>query len=160
MHVHNYNLSLLNFIIGYVPLTVSHVEIEDCHITTSQLVINVECGYLQDSTAIGFQVIAQPGVQERVHRLYVNQTLPGQTSASVEVEESGEHLVSVFPIKEKEGITDSNVEYREVVMVESFTSGIVAKPFNCVTIILLLAVFHGTATSSTEIPSKFKVITG
>ena len=70
-----------------------------------------------NSMAIGFQVIAQLGVQERVHRLYVNQTLPGQTSASVEVEESGEYLVSILPIIEGRGVTGSDVEYRDLVTV-------------------------------------------
>ena len=68
-----------------------------------------------DSQAVGFQVIAQSGVQERVHRLYISQTLPGQTSASVEVEESGEYLVSILPIMEGRGIAHSSVEYREIV---------------------------------------------
>ena len=70
----------------------------------------------------GFQVIAQLNVQERVHRLYVNQTLPGQTSASVEVEESGEYLVSILPIIEGRGVTGSGVEYREIVYLTA-TSG-------------------------------------
>ena len=73
-----------------------------------------------NTTAIGFQVIAQLGVQERVHRLYVNQTLPNHTSACVEVEESGEYLVSILPIINGRGITGSGVElveYRELVTV-------------------------------------------
>ena len=69
-----------------------------------------------ESTAIGFQVIAQLGVKERVHRLYVNQTLLGLTSASVEVKESGEYVVSVLPISEEGGITGSVVEFRRAVM--------------------------------------------
>ena len=109
--------------LGDVSLTVSHLD--NCHITTFESVINVECD-LVDSTAIAFQVIAQLGVSDRVYRLHVNQTLPGQTSASVEVEEDGEYLVSIFPILEQRGITNSSVEYREVVMVMkegSFTPG-------------------------------------
>ena len=55
----------------------------------------------------------------RVHKLYVNQTQPGQTSASVEVEESGEYLVSILPIIWEMGIVDSDVEYREIVAVDT-----------------------------------------
>ena len=88
--------------------------------------ISVECVL---SMATGFQVIVQSGVQERVHKLYISQTLPGQTSASVEVEESGEYLVSILPLVEGRGITGSRVEYRQVVVVEKpiTTSGKVFK---------------------------------
>ena len=68
--------------------------------------------------ATGFQVITQLGVPYKVHRLYVNQTLPDdRTSASVEVEESGEYLVSILPIVQGRGITNSDVEYWERVMI-------------------------------------------
>ena len=96
-------------------------DMEGCQITTSLYRITVECTSPVDSQAVGFQVIAQSGVQERVHRLYINQTLPGQTSASVEVEESGEYLVSILPLVEGRGITDSSVEYREIVTIEPTT---------------------------------------
>ena len=68
-------------------------------------------------------MIAQLGVQEKVHKLYVNKTQPGQTSASVIVEESGEYLVSILPIIKGSGITNSSVEYREVVMLEDTLPG-------------------------------------
>ena len=70
-----------------------------------------------DSQAVGFQVITQSGVQERVHRLYVNQTQPGQTS---EVEEDG---VSILPITEQRGITNSSVEYRDIVTIGELSTG-------------------------------------
>ena len=91
-------------------------NLENCQIiNTTPSLITVECTYSVNTTAIGFQVIAQLGVRERVHRLYVNQTLPNDTSTSVEVEESGEYLVSILSIIEGSGITGSNVEYRELV---------------------------------------------
>ena len=92
-----------------------YAHLENCQITTSPHHITVKCTYPVNSMAIGFQVIAQLGVQERVHRLYINQSLPDHTSASVEVEESGEYLVSILPIIEGRGVTGSNVEYREIV---------------------------------------------
>ena len=96
-------------------------NLKNCHISTSQPRIIVEC--MRFSMAIGFQVIAQSDVQERVHKLYVNQTQPGQTSASVEVEESGEYLVSVFPVREGKGIINSTtVEYGVVILAEVTTS--------------------------------------
>ena len=84
---------------------------ESCHINTIQHnIISVECPQATTS----FQVIVQLGEG----KLYVNRTQPGQTSTSVEVEESGEFLVSVIPIIEGRGITSSSEAYRSVVIVE------------------------------------------
>ena len=65
--------------------------------------------------ATGFDMIIWSSNVNRVHKLYVNQTQPGHTSASVEVEESGEYLVSILPIIGETGIVGSHVEYREMV---------------------------------------------
>ena len=86
---------------------------ENCHINTIQHninIISVECPQATTS----FQMIVQLGEG----KLYVNRTQPGQTSTSVEVEESGEFLVSVIPIIEGRGITSSSEAYRSVVIVE------------------------------------------
>ena len=111
---------------------------EGCRIKASPLRINVECL----SQAVGFQVIAQSGVLERVHRLYVNQTLPGHTSASVEVEDGGVYLVSIIPIIEGRGITGSRVEYRETVLVPGMGSNIITR--------LLFNILHFTPYYSTS----------
>ena len=92
-------------------------NLKSCQINTSQSLIIVECSYPVDFQAVGFQVIAQLGMQERVHRLYVNQTMSINTSASVEVEEDGEYQVSILPIMGERGITNSSVEYREIVTI-------------------------------------------
>ena len=83
--------------------------------SASQSVVTAVCIYPMNSMATGFQVIVQLGVQDSMHRLYVNQTQPGQTSARVEVEEDGEYLVSIIPIMEGRGITNTSVEYRVIV---------------------------------------------
>ena len=95
----------------------SNEVLENCQISILSSLIVADCTYSVDTRAIGFQVIAQLGVQERVHRLYASQTLPDHTSASVEVEERGEYLVSILPIIEQRGITGSCVEYTELVTV-------------------------------------------
>ena len=93
-------------------------NLQNCTINTFQHYIIVECVF---SMATGFQVIAQLDVLDKVHKLYVNQTLPDQTSASVKVEESGEYLVSIFPIREGNGITSSiSMEYSIVMLSTSF----------------------------------------
>ena len=90
---------------------------ESCYVNTSLLRISAECTYLTSSIATGFHIIVWSSNVSRIHKLYVNQTQPGQTSASVEVEGSGEYLVSVLPIIGETGIADSDVEYREMVSV-------------------------------------------
>ena len=49
--------------------------------------------------------------------LYANQSSDGHSSASVEVMATGMYQVSVLPIAEGVGITESIVEHREIVMV-------------------------------------------
>ena len=71
------------------------------------------------SIATGFYIITRSSNVSRVHKFYGNQTLPGQTSASVEVEESGEYLVSILPTIGETGIADSHVEYRKIVVVDT-----------------------------------------
>ena len=94
-------------------------HLESCHVNTSLLHISAECTYTEGSMATGIDMIIWSSNVSRVHKLYVNQTLPGQTSASVEVEESGEYLVSILPIIGETGIADSHVEYREIVAVDT-----------------------------------------
>ena len=49
--------------------------------------------------------------------LYANLSSDGHSSASVEVMDTGMYQVSVLPIVEGVGITESVVEHREIVMV-------------------------------------------
>ena len=129
---------MINFL-WYIDILPAVSHIANCQITVSQYRIGAECVFPMGAD---FQVIAQSGVQERVHRLYVNQTLPGQTSASVEVEESGVYLVSILPIIEGRGITGSHVEYSEVVVVDGIglfapTNSTVVTPPGTVAVLLV-----------------------
>ena len=49
--------------------------------------------------------------------LHANQSSDGRSSAGVEVIDTGMYQVSVLPIVEGVGITESVVEHREIVMV-------------------------------------------
>ena len=70
--------------------------------------------------ATGFYVIIMWSSNvNKVHKLYVNQTQPGKTSASVEVKESGEYLVSILPIIGETGIVGSHVEYKKAISVDA-----------------------------------------
>ena len=97
-------------------------QLENCSVHTNQHLIRGECSYPVVSLATGFQIIAQLGVLDQVHKLYISQTLANHASASVEVGESGEYLVSIIPIRGNTGITGSDVEYREMVMVDVLTT--------------------------------------
>ena len=92
--------------------------IEDCHVNTSSHHITVECIYHSTSVATGFQMIVQSGILDKAHKVYTNRTVNCHTLATVEVEESGLYLVSILPILKETGITDSSVEYGEMVTVQ------------------------------------------
>ena len=68
--------------------------------------------------ATGFLVIMQQNSLNEVHKLYTNQTTHQQNTVSIEVEKNGLYLVSVIPILEGTGITNSRVEYKDVIKLE------------------------------------------
>ena len=79
----------------------------------------VQCAYPNVSMATGFQVIAHQNASSQVHKLYVGQsTADRQAPASVEVEEIGVYLVTVFAIRGGSGIVNVNVEYSELVTID------------------------------------------
>ena len=100
-----------------LPFRPSYYLLKNCTSTVSSGRIIVECTYPSDSTATGFQVIAQLSSFSEVNRLYVNKTTDRQTPVSVLVEENGLYQVTVFAIRGGRGIVGTNVEYMEMVMV-------------------------------------------
>ena len=64
-----------------------------------------------------FQMIVLQNNLDQGYMLYANQSSDGHSSASVEVMATGMYQVSVLPIVEGVGITESIVEHREIVMV-------------------------------------------
>ncbi len=93
----------------------SYSLLESCRIVRSLDRIIVQCAYHDDSTATGFQVIAQLSNSSEVPRLYANKTTDRQTPASVVVEENGLYQVTIFAIRGERGIVD---EYMNLLMVE------------------------------------------
>ena len=65
------------------------------------------------SSSIGFLFVVQDKSVNGVRRLLVNTTAPGQPlgPVTVQVTVGGVYQVSVFPIRERMGILDSNVAY-------------------------------------------------
>lgn len=84
----------------------------------------VGCTYPSNSTATGFQLIAQPSNSSRVHKLSVTQTRDRQSPATIQVDESGTYQVTIFPIREGTGILYTNVEYTEKVVLMMDDEGI------------------------------------
>ena len=64
-----------------------------------------------------FQMIVLQNNLDQGYVLYANQSSDGHSSASVEVMATGMYQVSVLPIVEGFGITESMLEHREIVMV-------------------------------------------
>ena len=105
-----------------LEFSVQTPHLDDCNIFHSSRLINAVCSYSTNSIAAGFLVITQKNPLNEVHKLYINQTTHQQNSVSMEVEDIGLYLVSVIPILEGTGITNSRVEYREVIMVMTGTN--------------------------------------
>ena len=57
-----------------------------------------------------FQLIAQLSDSDKVHKLYINQSMNLQTSVMVQVEKSGMYQITIFTIGEETGILNSNLE--------------------------------------------------
>ena len=64
-----------------------------------------------------FQMIVLQNNLDQGYVLYANQSSDVRSSVSVEVMATGMYQVSVLPIVEGVGITESIVEHREIVMV-------------------------------------------
>ena len=106
------------------PFRQSYSLLENCFIIANTSLIGhimVECAYPNDSTATGFQMIAQLSNLTEVHRLYANKTTDCQTPASVVVEENGMYQVTIFAIRGRRGIVDSHVEYSRQITVDNIT---------------------------------------
>ena len=78
--------------------------------------ISAQCEY-NNSLVTGFQMIAQLNVLTEVQRIHAAKAIDGQTSARVFVPESGKYQVTIFAIKERQGILNSGVEISQEVSV-------------------------------------------
>ena len=97
---------------------------EFCSSNISFTFIIVECVYSVTSTATGFQVIVQPN-ELNPYQLYANKSMRPDTTAIVNVNETGQYHVSVLPNFGESGITESRVVYSETVAItESMPTGI------------------------------------
>lgn len=95
--------------------------LESCHVNVSSGYIDVYCSYPNNSTATGFQVVAQMSNVSEVHKLYTGKSTDHQNSVNLRVGEDGIYQVSVFAIREGTGISDSTVEYTEQISVMDIT---------------------------------------
>ena len=79
----------------------------------------------------GFQVIAKLAA---LNEVYINHTVNHQSAVTLDVERSGFYQVSIFPIIGGNGIANSNVEYTNIVVVTTTTSGTIqiASMFVCI----------------------------
>lgn len=64
-------------------------------------------------------MIAQQKSPNQVHKLIVNETRNRETVVTLQAEEDEVYEVVIFPIREGNGILDSDMEYSEVVMVNN-----------------------------------------
>ncbi len=142
--------SLLLYILGFPsqPTELPHI----CDIYSTFAQISAECSF-DDSTATGFQMIAQLSNYSEVHRLYASKTIDRQTSASVVVEESGLYRVTIFPIREGTGITNSSVEFITQLAVSDTTTG------SALTTESAFTTLTATKPSSTAEPTTADIIT-
>ena len=76
-----------------------------CNISTTSGAISAECTF---PMATGFQMIVQLSNSSEVHKLHVNQSMDLQTPVTVEVEESGVYLISIFAIVNELGILNES----------------------------------------------------
>ena len=142
------------------------IHLRNCSVETFPPFIRAKCAYPGDSGSIvtGFQVIALSVDFDRLGKLYANYTSEGQTSATVEVEQNGEFLVSVIPVLGETGIVNSSVEYSEVVVVEDLltATGITLANINCNG--HYCPIFGGASTASeatlSSCPLRFAVYVG
>ena len=84
----------------------SNLDATNCQITaaftisgTAVFTISAVCTFPNDAITTGFQVVAQLSSSTKVHKLYINQSMDLQMPVTVEVEESGIYLVTIFAIR-------------------------------------------------------------
>ena len=74
---------------------------------------------VSSNSVTGLQVTAQSiETADYVGTLYTNHSSDPQATVTVQVERTGMHHVSVFPVLGERGILDTSAEYKEEVMVE------------------------------------------
>ena len=101
---------------------VENSHFDGCHLTALAGHINVSCSYLSNSTATGFQVIAQRSSISETYKLYTGKTTDRVNPVTVQVGSNGDYEVSIFAITGDMGMLLSNVEYREHITVVEITS--------------------------------------
>lgn len=103
---------------AYIGLSLQLFQrlLENCLAYPVQAGVKVECSFLPDSSATGFQVIVHS--RDEIQKLYVTET-QNQAQAIVLVEESGLYQVVVFSIRGESGIVGSLVEYQKQLIVEN-----------------------------------------
>ena len=90
-----------------------------CTITSQGLAINVTCTCKESIGVTGYQVIFQ---QQNFHRFFKLFVHTGSCSSALvhNTEESGTYRVSVFPVRQHEGIMNSFVSFFQEVVVSNF----------------------------------------
>ena len=105
--------------LGNTPSESSLLEI--CLVESTSKIISVQCTY-SNPVVTGFQMIAQLN-RRQVQKIYTSKTINRQIPASVVVEDNGMYQVTVFAIRGESGIVDSDVEFRERVLVINSSQG-------------------------------------
>ena len=84
---------------------------QTCDVTTSPGVISAKC-----TSPSGFQMIAQSSDSNKVHILYITQSLGSQSPVTVEVE-NGIYKVTILATRKDIGILGSHVLHKKEVIV-------------------------------------------
>ncbi len=88
----------------------TQLQSQNCEMTSHVGLITVMCNF-------PFQMTAQINNTDRVNVLHINTTTDTQTPVTVQVMESGEYLVTVFPIQDGVGIL-SGMEFSQIHVVD------------------------------------------
>ena len=121
-----------------------------CNINTTSGAISAECTF---PMATGFQMIAQLSNFSEVHKLHVNQSMDLQTPVTVEVEESGVYLISIFAIVNESGIlNESGIVMNHKYIAQYLMVNIVTytMPTQCHMTTSGMSTFTSTATKNTN----------
>ena len=96
------------FSIDFQPI---YSHLEKCYFVNTCVPITVVCSYPQDSTATGFQIIAQLSNARETNKIYTNRTTVCPRSLSILLEKNKTYQITVFAIKGERGILNSFGEY-------------------------------------------------
>ena len=88
-----------------------------CTITTTDKVIFARCSN-SDPTVIGFQMIVQSTDLTRIRRLMITRANNVSSLMSLQVEVSGEHLITVFSIRRGSRMAYTHTPYQTRMMVD------------------------------------------